>query len=69
MLYNVTNNALGARGVDGLLFEAGQTYEGVELTDDQVLLLGELDGVTVEQAKAKAKAKAETAPETPPASE
>jgi hypothetical protein len=58
-MFKVTNAALGARGVDGLLFEAGQTYEGVELTDDQVLLLGELEGVTVESEKAKAKPKPE----------
>jgi len=50
-MYKVTNGALGARGVDGLLFEAGQTYDSVELTDDQVLLLGELEGVTVEPVK------------------
>lgn len=55
-MYTVTNEALGARGVDALLFEAGETREGVELTDDQALLLGELDGVTV---KADKPAKAE----------
>jgi hypothetical protein len=58
-MYIVVNNALGARGVDDLLFEAGQTYDGIELTDDQVLLLGEIEGVSVEPVKAKAKPKAE----------
>lgn len=56
MAYTVTNNAPGARGLVNLTIEAGEVREGVELTDDEALLLGELDGVTVEEVKPAKKA-------------
>ena len=56
MAYTVTNNAPGARGLVNFTIEAGATLEGVELTDDEALLLGELDGVTVADDKPAKKA-------------
>ena len=63
-LYKVTNDALGARGVGSFLVDAGQTVDAVELTEDDALLLGDLDGVTVKEAKAEKPApKADAKPE------
>lgn len=62
-LYTVTNSALGARGVAEFLVDAGATVEGVELTEDEVLLLGEFADVTVTELKASPKAKAKAEPE------
>lgn len=55
-LYSVKNEALGARGVGDVLVEAGATVE-IELTEDEALLLGDLDGVTVSEPIKQAKAK------------
>ena len=57
--YTVTNEALGARGVGSFLIEPNATIESVELTEEDALLLGELEGVTVKEFKAAPKAKAE----------
>jgi hypothetical protein len=48
MAYTVVNSSKGARGVGSILIEAGETREGVELTNDEALLLSDLDGVKVE---------------------
>ena len=56
MAYTVTNSSPGARGLFNLTIEAGEVREGVELTDDEALLLGDLDGVTVEEVKPAKKA-------------
>ena len=57
--YNVTNEAKGARFIGTFLIEPGATAEGVELTEEDALLLGDLDGVSVKEFKAAPKAKAE----------
>ena len=57
--YTVTNEALGARGVGSFLIEPNATIESVELTEEDALLLGDLDGVSVKEFKAAPKAKAE----------
>ncbi len=54
--YNVTNEAKGARFIGTFLIEPGATAEGVELAEDDAILLGDLDGVTVKEAKAAPKA-------------
>ena len=59
--YTVTNEAPGARGVGSFLIEPNATIESVELTEEDALLLGDLDGVTVKEFKAKAAEKAEKA--------
>ena len=64
MAYTVTNSSPGARGLVNLTIEAGEVREGVELTDDEALLLGELDGVTVEESKAAKKAAVTKAADT-----
>lgn len=51
--YDITNEAKGARGIIGFIVEAGASAEGVDLTDEQALLLGDMDGVTVVETKAK----------------
>jgi len=66
--YTVTNEALGARGVGLVLVDAGATVD-VELTDDEALLLGEMDGVTVAAAGAKRGRPAKVVEETAPAAE
>lgn len=58
--YSVKNENPGARGVGGFLIEAGASLDVVELTEDEALLLGELDGVTVKEVDAKALAAAAT---------
>lgn len=55
-VYLVKNEALGARGVGEILIEA-QSEAEVELTEDQALLLGDLDGVTVSEPAKPAKGK------------
>ena len=57
--YTVTNEALGARGVGSFLIEPKSAIESVELTEEDALLLGDLDGVSVKEFKAAPKAKAE----------
>ena len=57
--YSVTNEALGARGVGSFLIEPKSAIESVELTEEDALLLGDLDGVSVKEFKAAPKAKAE----------
>jgi hypothetical protein len=59
--YSVKNETPGARGVGDFLIEAGASLESVELSEDDALLLGELDGVTVKEVKAAAKPKADDA--------
>ena len=52
-VYNIANEAPGARGVGSFLIEPKSALEGVELSEDDALLLDGLDGVTVTESKAK----------------
>ena len=63
MAYDVTNTSLGFRFLGAFGIEAGETRLAVELSDDEVLGLGELDGVTVTEIKAKKATVKETAPD------
>ncbi len=54
-LYNIKNENPGARGVGDFLVDAGEAALAVELTEDEALLLGEFDGVTVKEARAESK--------------
>lgn len=51
--FNITNGSKGLRFIGAVSLEAGETMEGVELSEDDALLLGDLDGVTVEEVKPK----------------
>lgn len=59
--YTVKNGAMGARGVGSKLIEAGAEVV-LELDDEEAVLLSELDGIELTEAKpAKGKAKADDA--------
>lgn len=46
-VYDIVNGASGARGVNGFLFEAGETYEGIEMTESEAELLATLSGIAM----------------------
>ncbi len=49
--FDITNESKGARFVGAFLIEAGASLETVELSEDDALLLGQLDGVEVKESK------------------
>lgn len=46
----IINEAPGARGIDGILVDAGKTLDGVELTSEQIERAKRLPGLTIEPA-------------------